>query len=95
MGVKDFKEIQRVQCSEAPALLEIPEGAEYTEGSFGKRKETYRVKTYGRLFSITRQALINDDLAAFTALPEAFGASARRVEADYVYSLLTDNAAMS
>lgn len=93
--VKDFKEIQRIQRSDAPGLLEVPEGAEYTEGSFGEKKEVYAVKTYGRLFSITRQAMINDDLGAFTTLPQAFGASARRLEADHVYNILTANAAMA
>lgn len=95
VDVKDFKDIQRVQRSEAPSLLEVPEGAEYTEGSFGERRENYRMKTHGRLFGISLHALINDDLGAFTTLPQAFGASGRRLEADHVYKILTDNPDMS
>lgn len=91
----DFKLNSRVQRSEAPGLLEIQPGGEYTYGSFGEREETYSLATFGRIFSITRQALINDDLAAFTTLPQAFGAAAARLEADKVYSILTANAAMS
>lgn len=95
VDVKDFKEIQRVQRSAAPGLELIPEGGEYEYGSFSERKEVYQVKTYGRMFGITRQALINDDLGAFTDLPQAFGASARRLEADHVYSIVTTNANMA
>jgi len=71
------------------------EGAEYTYGAFGEAAETFSVKTYGRIVPITRQALINDDLTAFTRIPAAFGASARRKEADLVYNRLTGSQAMS
>lgn len=91
----DFKTLSRVQRSEAPALLEVVEGAEVTQGSFSERREQYGLTTYGRIFSITRQAMVNDDLDAFTTLPAAFGQSARRKEADIVYAILTSNPDMS
>jgi hypothetical protein len=93
--VADFKEQARVQRSEAPGLLEVLPNGEYTYGSFGERQEVYSISTYGRIFKISRQALINDDLGAFTELPRAFGAAAARLEADRVYQVLTENAAMS
>ena len=91
----DFKTLSRVQRSEAPALLEVAEGAEVTHGSFSERREQYALTTYARIFSITRQAMVNDDLDAFTTLPAAFGQSARRKEADIVYAILTSNPDMS
>lgn len=39
--------------------------------------------------------IINDDLRAFTRIPQLFGVSARRMEADAVYSLITTNGLMS
>lgn len=95
VDVPDFKTQTRDQLSEAPSLNEVKEGGEYTHGSFGENKETYNIITFGRLFNITRQALINDDLSAFTRLPNSFGASASRREADVVYGILTANAAMN
>lgn len=95
VDVADFKTQTRDQLSEAPSLNEVKEGGEYTHGSFGENKEEYNITTFGRLFSITRQALINDDLSAFTRLPNSFGASASRREADVVYGILTANAAMN
>lgn len=93
--VLNFKTQSRVQRSEAPGLLAVAEGAEFTHGSFGERQEQYAISTYGRIFACTRQMLVNDDLQAFSTLPAAFGAAAARKEADAVYSVLTANAAMS
>ena len=95
VDVQDFKTQSRVQRSEAPGLLEITEGNEYTHGNFGERRETYSIATFGRIFQVTRQALVNDDLGAFTDLPRSFGAAAARLEADRVYAILTANAAMA
>jgi phage major head subunit gpT-like protein len=53
------------------------------------------LKTYGRILSLTRKSIINDDLGAFSRVPQAFGASAARLESDLVYSLLTSNPSMS
>lgn len=95
IDVNDFKIQSRVQRSEAPGLLEVLPGGEFTHGTFDERGETYAISTWGRIFSITRQAMINDDLGAFTTLPAAFGAAAARLEADKVYAVLTANAVMA
>lgn len=93
--VKDFKTQTLVALSAAPDLQEVKENAEYQYGTFGEAAETFAVKTYGRLFSISRQAIINDDLGAFTRMPAAFGSAARRLEADLVYSKVTANGNLS
>lgn len=93
--VQDFKPQSLVKLSEAPSLLEVAENGEYKHGTFGEAAETFAVKTHGRIFTITRQAVINDDLGALTSLPAAFGSAARRLEADQVYAKLTANAALS
>jgi ATP-dependent Clp endopeptidase proteolytic subunit ClpP len=93
--VRDFKPQSMIALSEAPDMLEVIEGGEYKHGSFGESAESFSIKTYGRIFSITRQALINDDLSAFTNLPAAFGASSKRLEADLVYAKLLSSTNMS
>jgi hypothetical protein len=47
------------------------------------------------LFSITRQAIINDDLTAFTDIPRKMGRAAARTVGDLVFSILTSNPTMS
>lgn len=91
----DFKTMSVVQLSGAPTLLRTNEHGEFKIGAMSDGAETYSILTYGRIVSITRQALINDDLRGFDRLVGAFGNSARRLENATVYSQLTDNAAMA
>jgi hypothetical protein len=76
-------------------LDEIPESGEYKHGTIGERAESIKLATYGKLFSITRQAIINDDLTAFTDIPRKMGRAAARTVGDLVFSILIDNPAMS
>ena len=93
---RNFKPQSRVAISEAPELLEKKESSEYKDGRLHdiKRAPNFQLVTYGRMLSISREALVNDDLQAITRLPEAFGASAARKEADVVYGLLASNPPM-
>lgn len=93
--VNDFKPQTLLALSEAPSLERVDEGAEYTSSGFSEAAETFSIETFGRIITITRQALVNDDLGAFTRIPLAFGASARRLEADRVYAKLTANPVMA
>jgi len=91
----DFKEVSRVQLSGAPNLKRVLEGAEYEFGNFSDGGEKYAVQKYGRIVHISWETLVNDDLNAFTAIPQAFGASAGDLESDIVYGILTGNPSMS
>ncbi len=94
VSLSDFKPSRQLQVGDAPALLEILEHGEYTFGSIGEAKESIQLKTYGRMFGITRQALINDDLNAFGEVPAAFGRKARDVESDLAWAQITSNPTM-
>lgn len=89
--VPDFKPQTLVALSEAPSLQRVVELGEYTFGALSDSASTFKIETYGRILMISRQALVNDDLSAFTNIPAAFGNSARRLEADMVYAQLTGN----
>jgi hypothetical protein len=91
----DFKSVDRPQLSEAPSLELINEHGEYTYGGFSDFKEANQIRTYGRKFAITRQALINDDLGALQRIPRAFGSAASRRINDLVYAILTGNQVMA
>jgi hypothetical protein len=91
----DFKSMHRVQLGEAPQLPEVGESGEFKRGTLGESKESYRVKTYGRVVAITRQVLINDDLDAFTRIPAMYGNSIAQLESDVVWGIITANPAMA
>ncbi len=85
----DFRESKRVSLGAFSGLDKVAEGAEYKYGTIGEGGQKVALATYGKLFSITRQAIINDDLGAFTAIPRAMGRAAIRTVGDMVYALLT------
>lgn len=90
----DFRQMKLVQTGDAPDLEKVLEHGEFTRGTIGESKETMQLETYGRVFAITRQALVNDDLDAFATLPAMFGRSARKKESDIVWATITGNPVM-
>lgn len=91
----DFKVTKRVGINDFPSLDKVAEGAEYKYGTVGDRGENIVLATYGKIFSITRQAIINDDLDAFTKIPMGMGRAAIRTVGDLVYAILTGTHLMS
>jgi hypothetical protein len=87
----DFRALTTIKLSEAPQLLENKEGAEIKHGSRAEAKESFKLKTYTRMFSLSRNAIINDDLHAFADANAAFGRGAAQTEADLLVALLTAN----
>lgn len=92
--LSDFKPSRRMQLGNAPNLELVKEHGEFTRGTIGEAQETMQLETYGRVFAITRQALINDDTDAFSRVPTAFGRSARKKESDLVWAQITSNPTM-
>lgn len=94
-NLTDFKTHSRVGLGVFDTLDVIPESGEFKHGTIGERAESIKLATYGKLFSITRQAIINDDLNAFTDIPRKMGRAAARTVGDLVFSILTSNPTMS
>ncbi|MEZ0231895.1 MAG: ClpP-like prohead protease/major capsid protein fusion protein [Methylophilaceae bacterium] len=94
-SLPDFKAAKRVDLNAFPSLDKVAEGAEYKYATVGDRGEQIVLATYGKLFSITRQAIINDDLDAFTKIPKLMGRAAIRTVGDLVYAILTGNPNMA
>lgn len=91
--VPDFKLQSRVILGSAPELELVPELGEYTHGSFEEDKSVpYKVDKYGKLVQFSWEALINDDLGAFSRMVQALGQAAARKEGDHVYSTFAENA---
>lgn len=93
--VTDFKPVNRLQLSGAPAFEKVNESGEFKRGAMSEGKESYQIATYGKIVAVTRQVIVNDDLDAFTRLPALFGRAAADFESDTVWAVITANAAMS
>lgn len=91
-SVADFKPISFVRLSEMQDLLEQHEGGEYRDSEIAEIVgPSLTVKTYGRLFSLTRKALINDDLNQLRDRPAAMGRAAARSLSRSVVTNLESN----
>jgi ATP-dependent protease ClpP protease subunit len=93
--LSDFKTTKRVGMDTFPALDRVAEGAEYKYATIGDRGESIVLATYGKLFSISRQAIINDDLDSFSKIPRLMGRAAIRTVGNLAYAVLTANGAMA
>ncbi|MFI3270579.1 MAG: Mu-like prophage major head subunit gpT family protein [Pseudomonadota bacterium] len=91
----DFKRIYGISLSEAPDFLEVKEGSEYQNGELKDNQESYKVAKFGRIMSMTREMMVNDDLRAFARMPQLYGAAAARKANDLVWSQVTDNPKLS
>lgn len=94
-NLSDFKIAKRADLNSFADLPLKPEGSEYVFMTTGERGEMVQLGTYGGLVSITREAVINDDLDAFSRIPRKMGLAARRTIGTAVYKTLTQNPVMS
>lgn len=87
----DFKATTKYQISEAGDLKLIIENGEFEHDEMKDEGVKTSLLTYGRSFSISRQALINDDISIITKLPQAYVRAAERGINKLVYRMLGGN----
>lgn len=91
---KDFKEATRYRIGEAGELLEIKESGEFKFDTLKEASAKAKVLTYGRAWSLTRQAIINDDLGALTTIPTKYAYAAVLGINKLVYKTLADTSTL-
>lgn len=92
--VSDFRSSDRIMGSEAEDLLPLGPGGvgPYQDSKLTEQKYSIRASTKGRAFSISRQALINDDLNYLKEQPARFGrAAGRTLTKEVVQTVLEGN----
>ncbi|MHC1758318.1 MAG: prohead protease/major capsid protein fusion protein [Negativicutes bacterium] len=91
----DFKAATHYRLSEAGDLEVINQGGEFKHDEATEEGVTKSVLTFGRTWSLTRQAIINDDLSALTRLPQRYAAAARRGVNKLAYQTLVTSSIYS
>ncbi len=94
--LKDFKTVEnRYLAGPAGEFLEVPEGGELKQDTPTDEKLPQRkLKTYGRQFTMSRQAFINDDIEFLSKIPAKYAAAARKTQNKQVYQILVNNPAV-
>ncbi len=92
-SVKDFKEVTSYRMLDNMAYEEVGPTGELKHGTISQESYTRRAKTYGKMYSITREDLINDDMGAFNDMRARVGAGAAMKLNDVFWTKFLDNAA--
>lgn len=74
--VKNFKTNTFYRLVESGEYEQVGPAGEIKHGTFGEASMTVKASTYGRMYAITREAIINDDLGALTDAPRRLGRAA-------------------
>lgn len=91
----DFKPGTRPGLSQFTSLEVVAEDAQIQDGIVNDKKEGFQVETYARKFSVTRQTLVNDDLAALASIAGRMGQAAGRTVDEQVYAYVESNPTMT
>lgn len=91
----DFRTINRLRLGEGSGLSQVNEHGEVTRGTVRERGESYVIKTYSKIWALTRKLVVNDDLSAFQDFVNEIGMKAATLLGDTLYAVLNDNAVLS
>ena len=93
-GLRDFKNVDALRVQYFADLADVdPEIADYAEiAAPGDEIVQYHAIQKGNLVSISRKALLADDLGATTKIVGRLGVAARRTKAKFVWNFATTNA---
>jgi hypothetical protein len=90
-SVGDFKPQTAVRPTFTGPLQRVAKGGELKHGSVEEWTVEYAIDTFGKLLSIDRRDIINDDLSLFSDTAASLGRAAMRKISDLVYEVLLAN----
>jgi hypothetical protein len=95
-SLSDFKtQSNNYLAGPAGDFLMIPEGGELKHDiPTDEKMPSRQLRTYGRQFTMTREAFINDDIGFLSSIPAKYAAAAKRTQNKQVYEVLTKNPAI-
>lgn len=78
--VRDFRSVGSVRRNTGGRLGSVPEGGDYPQEGLTEENFTYSVGKYGKGYPLTWEMIVNDDLDAFTSLPDDMADDAIQTE---------------
>lgn len=89
--MSDFRKAQKIKIGDIDTLAPLNEAGEIKATTRGEAGESYGLKTFARIFSLSRNAMINDDLGGLADWSRAAGRAAAETENQVVVNLLLSN----
>jgi hypothetical protein len=94
-GANDFRAKSRVQFDSSGYILEkANEAGEFHFGAFADTAESYSIDSYGKIFAISRKALVNDDLGVFNDITRRSGMATAEFQRQFLVNLLLLNSTL-
>lgn len=90
-STSDFKKNTAIRPSFTTPLEPVAPGGEIKHGTVGEWLAEYQVDTFGKMLSVDRRDIVNDDLSIFDQTARTLGRSAMRKISDLVYEVLLTN----
>jgi phage head maturation protease len=85
----DFRAKSRVQFDHSGFTLDpVSETGEFHYGAFTDTAESYAVSSFGKIFALSRKALVNDDLGVFADITRRTGMAAAEFERQFLVNML-------
>lgn len=88
---RDFKPIAGLRLEGSGSLDYLPENGAYAYAAFDESGQQYQVNTFGKLFALSRQAIINDNLGAYAQMAAQFVRRAAAKRAEILAALINAN----
>lgn len=89
--IRDFKQQTRVRLGAFGSLPVVAEDTPYSSISLTDTAATYVPSKRGNLVTVSREAIINDDLFAIRQIPTKLAVAAAYTLAEFVYGFLSSN----
>lgn len=89
--VSDFKEVTRYRMTGVGVFEKVGPDGELKSAELSEESYSSKVETYGRMITLTRQMLINDDLGAFLQIPRIIGRMSALKREEALFELLLSN----
>lgn len=93
--ISDFRSKTILKTTDTGRLEKVNESGEVKATTRGEASEGYGLATYGRIFSMSRQMMLNDDLNAFGDWSIQAGRMAALTESHLLLQLLLSNPVMN
>lgn len=90
-SVNDFKQVTAYRLNGDFQYDEVAPNGELKHGTISETSYTNQAKTYGKMFAVTRQDIVNDDLGALSQLPFRIGRGAALKLNDVFWAAFLDN----
>lgn len=94
-NMPDFKPAYELEIAGQIIPEPLLEGGEYKAATVQEQQSSWRIYTYGKKISVSRQLIINDDLDALSRIPSMIGRGMSLFESNQVWALITGNAQTS